>query len=42
MTEENSSSSARKQSPSSSVYSCESEEDLNEGSATELGAIEPA
>ena len=42
VTEENNSSKAKKQIPSSSVYSCESEEDLNEGSAPELGAIEPA
>ena len=42
MTEENSSSRARKISLSSSVYSCESEEDLKEGSAPELGTIETA
>ena len=41
MTEENSSSRARKLSLSSSVYSWESEEDLKEGSTPEPGTIEP-
>ena len=40
--EENSSNSTMKQSPSSSVYSCESKEDLEEGSALKHGTIEPA